>query len=1105
MNQLPSIEFGIGLVIDNKYRLDALIMDGVDGKLFLAEDLSLTKKVFIHLYLAASSLETPDFTAFKQAAKQLLTLEHSNIIKLVDYGITTYNTPYTISEYFEAISLRDYLLQHGTLSERVALAIAQQICSALHYAHLKNIWHLQLKPEHIWLEEYSQHQPIVKITGFSLAKDTLSSYHAQHSDDSLLGNNRYAAPEQITASTVDSRTDIFVLSIIIYEMLTGLVAAAIATTQPLRELRPDTSPKLGEILLKGLAPAPKDRYQSIFDLKSDLEIVQPISLTDASTQYSPEGVTILSGEKLTHNGTPAPLIIEQSLSHYHILAKLGEGGMGEVYLAEDTRLKRKVALKLLPNELTQDHERIERLELEARAASALNHPNIITIYEIGASDNMNFIATEYIDGQTLREIMAKPMEIEEVLPIALQIASALAAAHPAGIIHRDIKPGNIMLRPDGYIKILDFGLAKFVEDQANPNNDQELGKILGTPKYMSPEQALGQHVDARTDIFSFGVLLYEMLAGVPPFQGESNIDIINEILQKEPLPISHYLKGMPVELEQILHRALQKGRTDRYHNIKEMLKELKTLKHRLDFEAELSRSNAFGLSIEPTTKEPISIVAPPPVRAKWPWVMLSATIIVAFIAVCLSLFVHPVANREQRTLAIMPFRNLKPDSQTDFLGFSLADAVITKLSYIQTLTVRPSSAIDRYRNQNIDTDKVAQELKVNTVLTGSFLREGDDLHITTQLVDTQANKVIWRKNLDLKYEKLITIQNQVADEIVKGLELNLSAAEAKRFNGDIPSNPLAYEYCLRGRDLLSESANNYSLAREMLEKSVEVDPGYAPAWAYLGLAYNSVATAQFGGEEYYTKARDSYEKSIKLNPEQIEARLFTAILLTDTGKVDEAIPLLKGVLKTNPNLAKAHWELSYSYRYGGMLNESKEEGETALKLDPSVANRTFNTYLYLGDYNKFLSSLPVRKDAYFIFYRGFAYYHLENYQEAAQLFDQAYELAPTSIFGQIGRALSLSIGGKTAEGIALMKSCEERISEKGVHDGEAMYKIAQVYAMLGEREAALRMLQHSIESGFFCYPYFVKDKLLDNIRNLAEFQKLLDLARTRHEKFRKIA
>ena len=621
---------------------------------------------------------------------------------------------------------------------------------------------------------------------------------------------------------------------------------------------------------------------------------------------------------------------------------------------------------------------------------------------------------------------------------------------------------------------------------------------------MSPEQALGQHVDARTDIFSFGVLLYEMLAGVPPFQGESNLDIINEILQKEPLPISYYLSDVPVELEQILQHALQKGRSDRYHNIKEMLKELKTLKHRLDFEAELSRSNAFGLSTDPPTKEPISLVAPLPVRPKWPWVTGSAMLIVVIIAVCLSLFVYPVANRKQRILAIMPFRNLKPDIQTDFLGFSLADAIITKLSYVQMLTVRPSSAIDKYRNQNIDTNKVAQELKVNTVLTGSFLRDGNDFHLTTQLIDTQTNEVIWHKDLNLTYEKLITIQTEVADQIVKGLELDLSAAEAKRFNRDITGNPLAYEYCLRGRDMLSESANNYGLAREMLEQSVALDPGYPPAWAYLGLAYNSLATAEFGGEEYYAMARNAYEKSIKLNPEQIEARLFTATLLTDTGKVDEAIPLLKGVLKTNPNLAKAHWELSYSYRYGGMLNESKEEGESALKLDPSVANRTFNTYLYLGDYNKFLHSLQVRKDAYFIFYRGFAYYHLENYQEAAQLFDQAYELSPTSIFSQIGRGLSLSIGGKTAEGIALMKSCEDLIHEKGVHDGEAMYKIAQVYAVLGEREAALRMLQRSIESGFFCYPYFVKDKLLANIRGLAEFDKFLDLARQHHENFRKI-
>lgn len=460
--------------------------------------------------------------------------------------------------------------------------------------------------------------------------------------------------------------------------------------------------------------------------------------------------------------------------------------------------------------------------------------------------------------------------------------------------------------------------------------------------------------------------------------------------------------------------------------------------------------------------------------------------------------------QQPRTLAILPFRNLKQDAETDFLGFSLADAIITKLGYVSTLTVRPSSYIDKYRNQIIDPQSVAQELNVNTLLTGGFVREGDDLRITAQLVDVSTNEILWRDELDVKYENLLSVQDRVAQKIIDGMQLRLSPAESERLKLDVPRSPLAYEYYLRGVDLYSTS--QFQLAREMLEKSVELDPNYAPSWAHLGTTYAASASFQFGGREYYRKAQQAYERALALNPEQIEARIFTANTFTDTNRVEQAVPLLRAALQTNPNTALAHWELGYAYRFAGILEESIAEGEQARRIDPGVKRNSsaFNSYLYIGEYEKFLQSLPDREDAAFIiFYRGLGNYYLKNRERAVADLDRAYELDPSLLQAQIGKALSYSLTGQQAKGLSLLSETEKRVEAQGVSDAEAIYKMAQAYAVLGDKTSALRLLGRSIEGGFFCYPYFINDALLENLRNEPEYTALMEQARRRHEEFKR--
>jgi TolB-like protein/Tfp pilus assembly protein PilF len=417
-----------------------------------------------------------------------------------------------------------------------------------------------------------------------------------------------------------------------------------------------------------------------------------------------------------------------------------------------------------------------------------------------------------------------------------------------------------------------------------------------------------------------------------------------------------------------------------------------------------------------------------------------------------------------RSLAILPLQNLKQNPDDDFLGFSLADSIITKLDYVSALTVRPSAAVQKYRNQVIDIQRVASDLDVDTLLTGSFFRDTDNLRITYQLIDVKTNKILDRGTIDLKYDNLLKVQDNLTQQVIKELELNLSPTEAERIKGEAPVNPLAYEYYLRGIDLHDQ--HNFPLAIKMLEKSTEIDSNYAPAWAYLGASYNSDAAFEFGGREQYNRAQAAYERALAIQPSQLDAQIFLANLLVDTGKVEKAVPLLRDALKTNPNHAAAHWELGYAYRFAGMLKESVAECERARQLDPRVkANGSvLNAYLYLGEYDKFLRSLPEDSDdsAFLLFYRGFGEYHQKNLEQASKDFDRAFGLDP-SLYTQIGKALSDAIKHRDADGLKILHGLESKIGERGVGDPEATYKIAQAYSILGDKTSALRLLHQSVE------------------------------------------
>ena len=528
-----------------------------------------------------------------------------------------------------------------------------------------------------------------------------------------------------------------------------------------------------------------------------------------------------------------------------------------------------------------------------------------------------------------------------------------------------------------------------------------------------------------------------------------------------------------------------------------------------------ARKDSPPTAIAPAEENPVlnASTGPATVRSPGSGRLVARSLAILAAGVCAALLTYylyrrfhiaaPVASQPRR-LAILPFRNIKQDASTDFLGYSLADAVITRLGTVQALRVRPSYAVEKYRDQVVEISKVASDLDVDTLLTGNFIRDGDDLRITCQLIDVQTRNLLWKGAFDLRYQKLLTVQDQVSEQIIQGLELNLSSSEAARLKSDEPANPLAYEYYLRGVDLYARS--DFPMAIQMLEKSSDIDPNYALTWAYLGRSYNASGSFDLQGRDYYHRAQTAFDRALALRPAQINTRVYLANFLTDTGRVEKAVPLLRESLRTNSNHAELHWELGYAYRFAGMLKESVEECELARQLDPGVKinSSALNSYLYLGEYDKFLESLPKSAELPFhLFYRGFGEYYQKDYGRATADFDRSYELNPDLLQAQVGKALSFAIGHQASKGLAIMHAAENKIRARGVGDSEAIYKIAQAYAALGDQGSALKMLQHTIDNGFFPYPYFNTDPLLDSLRGERQFDVLMESARKRHDAFQK--
>jgi len=733
-------------------------------------------------------------------------------------------------------------------------------------------------------------------------------------------------------------------------------------------------------------------------------------------------------------------MIGKSILHYKILEKLGEGGMGVVYLAKDTKLERKVAIKLLPHHISDNSDERKRFEIEAKAAAALNHPNISTIHAIEEVDNEMFLVMEYIEGFELKDkIKAGSVQIDDAKNIAIQIAEGLQAAHTKGIVHRDIKSSNIMITEDGKAKIMDFGLAKFRD------TDQlaQVGTTFGTIPYMSPEQTSGEDVDHQTDIWSFGVVFYEMLSGELPFKGEYEQAIIYSILNEEPSDIEG-LKDYP-PIQNILKSALNKDRQKRYTQFDELI-------------------NALKLNGDPVSRSIVNKV------------------------------------KEIKKMAVLPFANLVNDPETNFLGFALADQIIGSMAYSKNVQVRSSSSIRKYQGQIIDIQQAGSELKVNYILAGNYLKEGDKIRLNIELVDLEFEKMIWREPIEVKYKNVFELQDIVSQKAVERLKVQFSQAERDRMKPETPQDSEAYEFYLRAVSYPYTIEGN-RIAIDLLNLSIKLDPTYAHAYMELGARYNLMSQVGTNTIEAQQKAEEGLLKALSLKQDLLPALANLGLLYTDAGKHEEAHEMLIRALKINPNSAWLHFSLSYHYRYIGFLEESRKEAEIALTIDPN--NPRFRssiiTSMFLGKFDEILDSFSLDLGSPFTLNHlgevalrsGEKELSLEYFEKSLQIKEEIGEYYLASAFVEY-------IKGN----IEKAKEYNLKRELENPADSENYYEIARAYGLFEMKEDCCRALKKSIDMGYISYPTMQNDSFLDSVRQDQGIQNLLKAAQNKHETLR---